>query len=98
MIFYIVKTIRVEEIDGDEICNDSSDAIYIESQTAYDTIKFNYGDLSEQGYNQYAVVLATTSGLYPAPQELSWFVWDKEEEKYIQCDRPDFMEGYSLTI
>ena len=98
MIFYIVKTIRVEEIEGSEIWNDSTDAIYIDSQTAFDTVKFNYGDLCEQGYNQYAVVLATKGGLYPTPQELAWYVWDTEEQKYIQCDRPEFMEGYGLTV
>lgn len=98
MIFYIVKTMRVEEIEGSLLWNDSSDAIYIDSQMAYDVVRFNQADISENGYNQYAIVLATKGGLYPEVQELTWFKWDSVENKYVQCDRPDIMNGYSLTV
>ena len=95
MILYIVKTVHCE--DGENWCS-SSDAIYIDSKTAFDTVRYNWGDIYEAGFNQYAVVLATQGGLYPTPQELQWYKWDKEQNGYQPCERPEFMDGWSLTI
>ena len=94
MILFIVKTIHVNQNDEDDVYwEDSSDAVYFDAKSAYDNVRFNWGDLCEAGYNQYAVILANRGGLYPTSDELAWFKWNVEESAYEPCDRPDFMDG-----
>ena len=61
-------------------------------------MRFNWGDLCEAGYNQYAVILATQGGLYPTSEELAWFEWNQEEHKYEICYRPNFMNGICFSL
>ena len=99
MILFIVKTIHVSIDDEDDVYwEDSSDAVYFDSKSAYDNVRFNWGDLCEAGYNQYAVILATQGGLYPTSTELAWYKWNKETNKYEQCDRPEFMDGIGFSL
>ena len=99
MILFIVKTIHVSIDDEDDVYwVDSSDAVYFDAKSAYDNVRFNWGDLCEAGYNQYAVILATQGGLYPTSDELAWYKWDKETNEYEQCDRPEFMDGIGFSL
>jgi hypothetical protein len=99
MILFIVKTIHVSIDDEDDVYwEDSSDAVYFDVKSAYDNVRFNWGDLCEAGYNQYAVILATKGGLYPTSDELAWYRWNKETNEYEQCDRPEFMDGIGFSL
>ena len=99
MILFIVKTIHVSVDDEDDVYwEDSSDAVYFDAESAYDNVRLNWGDLCEAGYNQYAVILANQGGLYPTSDELAWFKWNKETNKYEQCNRPEFMDGIGFSL
>ena len=99
MILFIVKTIHVNQNDEDDVYwEDSSDAVYFDAKSAYDNVRFNWGDLCEAGYNQYAVVLEVLEGIYPIGEELGWFCWNKEEDCYEPCDRPHFLDGFCFSI
>lgn len=92
---FIVKTIHINK-EGN--WNDSSDGIFMHITDAFDVIENNTGDLCEAGYNQYAVVLEVVEGIYPIGEELGWFYWNKEEGRYEQCDRPEFMDGIGFSL
>lgn len=94
-MFYIVKTIHVKDND---CWNATSDAIFSKLQPALQCIGCNAGDLCEDGYNQWAVVIAAEEGVYPITTEIQWFVWDKYAKEYIRTIRPPFMDGWMLSI
>ena len=92
MILFIVKTIHINETkDHEKYWSDSSDAVYFDAQSAYDIVRFNYSNLSDDGYNQYVVILTNSGGIYPTSNELVWYKWNEETSKYEECDRPDFI-------
>lgn len=99
MILFIVKTIHVIETEnGDKFWSDSSDAVYFDAQSAYDIVRFNYSNLSDDGYNQYVVILTNSGGIYPTSNELVWYKWNEEINKYEECDRPDFMGEVKFSL
>lgn len=95
MILFIVKTIHVDK-EGN--WHDSSDAVYFDAKSAYDNVRFNWGDLCEAGYNQYAVILANRGGLYPVSDELAWYKWNDEKNGYEPCNKPNFADGFCFSI
>ena len=99
MILFIVKTIHVVETEnGDKFWSDSSDAVYFDAQSAYDIVRLNYSNLSDDGYNQYVVILTNGGGIYPTSNELVWYKWNEEINKYEECDRPDFMGEVKFSL
>ena len=99
MILFIVKTMHVIETEsGDKFWSDSSDAVYFDAQSAYDIVRFNYSNLSDDGYNQYVVILTNGGGIYPTSNELVWYKWNEETNKYEECDRPDFLDGVKFSL
>ena len=77
MILFIVKTIHaIETENGDTFWSDSSDAVYFDAQSAYDIVRLNYSNLSDDGYNQYVVILTNSGGIYPTSNELVWYKWN----------------------
>ena len=99
MILFIVKTMHVVETEsGDKFWSDSSDAVYFDAQSAYDIVRFNYSNLSDDGYNQYAVILTNCGGIYPTSNELVWYKWNEETNKYEECDRPDFLGEVKFSL
>ena len=99
MILFIVKTIHVSETkDGDKFWYDSSDAVYFDAQSAYDIVRLNYSNLSDDGYNQYAVILTNSGGIYPTSNELVWYKWNEEINKYEECDRPEFIGEVKFSL
>ena len=99
MILFIVKTIHVNETeDHEKYWSDSSDAVYFDAQSAYDIVRFNYSNLSDDGYNQYVVILTNGGGIHPISNELVWYKWNEETNKYEECDRPDFMGEVKFSL
>ena len=92
---YVVKTIHINK-EGN--WNASSDAIFMNVLDALDVVESNAGDLCEDGYNQYAVVLEILEGIYPIGEEICWFFWNREEDCYEPCDRPHFADGFCFSI
>ena len=100
MKLYLIKTICIIKDPNtlDEIWNHTTDAVVTDLQVAMTIIHNNACDLSEEGYNKYAGILEIETGLYPIGEELAWYVWDKQEQRYVSCDRPEILYGYCLTI
>lgn len=100
MKLYLIKTICIiKDPDNlDEVWNHTTDAVVTDLQVAMTIIQNNAGDLSEEGYNKYAGILEIETGLYPIGEELAWYIWDKQEKRYVSCDRPEILYGYCLSI
>lgn len=101
-MIFIVKTVRVTKDSDEEKWYGpflaDTDAFFILKDDAFRCVAFNYGDLSENGYNQYAVICSVKQGVYPIPHEEQWFQWNKEKNAYEMCDRPAFMHDYGLPL
>ena len=94
-MFYIIKTIHIR--DDQRWCA-SSDGIFLDIQEALRRVEQNSCDLCEAGYNQYAAVVCFGEGMYPFGEEIQWFIWDRYGEEYMRTVRPDFMDGWALSI
>lgn len=94
-MFYIIKTIHIR--DDQRWCA-SSDGIFLDMQEALERVEQNSCDLCEAGYNQYAAVVRFGGGMYPLGEEIQWFIWDRYGEEYMRTVRPDFMDGWALSI
>ena len=93
--YYIIKTIHVSK---DDRWGATSDGIFSEPETPTLVIRKNMYDLCEGGYNQYATVIRFEEGVYPWGEELIWFRWNKEKDVYEECDRPEFLENWALSL
>lgn len=60
---------------------------YSTSQESCDAVKSNRGEMHELRYN-YAVVEEVPSGVWRLVTGEIWFAWSKEEERWIQCKKP----------
>lgn len=100
MEVFLIKTISIDSYD-DELgiqwgCQ--NDGLFFSVETAAQVIENNWGDISECGTNEYAAIIRTTGGLYPIVQEMGWYWWNSQTKSYQSCDRPEFMDGWSLTL
>ena len=93
---YIIKTIHINS--ETKSWNATSDGIFSKVDVARLCIEKNLCDLCEAGYNQYAVIMSFEEGLYPLGEEIQWFIWDKYAEEYVHTIRPEFMDGWALSL
>ena len=92
---YAVKTFH---INGDDWTG-STDAIYDDIVDALMCIELNSLDLSDDGYNQYAMICPFELGLYPIleTEDQLWFEWWDDHYHAIP-KRPEIFGQWALTI
>ena len=95
IVIYCIKQFgTTQQPVGDTI------GFFTDLDDAKECVTKNSGDMAEGGYYPYAVIFPVQEGLYnfPSPEVERWYVWIKSENAYIQTSRPDFMEGWALSI
>lgn len=92
---YIIKTFHKNK---DDSIISSNDAIFMDLISAIQAVNENECDLSEDGYNQYAMIGEIETGMYPIVDEILWFAWNKESQYYGSCLRPTFTTGMAYTL
>ena len=98
--YYVIKNFwePIERCGGETIF------LYPISETTkeevLDLVKNNACDMYECGAYPYVMVGIATDGFYPAvDEEIQWFKYDEDEEKYKEIDRPkDIMDCIRFMI
>ena len=97
---YAVKTFHVQS-NPDSIYDwtGSTDAIFDNFTDALRCIEHNALDLSDDGYNQYALICPFELGLYPIleTEDQLWFEWWDDRYHAIPI-RPEVFGPWALTI
>jgi len=70
---------------------------YDTREKAVDAVINNVSDIQECYYD-YVVIEELEQGIHPLPNDLinytheTWFVWNKNEEKWVRCEKPTFSD------
>jgi len=56
---------------------------------ANECIECNDLDINEHGYYPYAVIEEVIPGIYTYPRVEHWYKWNRNEEKYEPCEKPE---------
>ena len=78
--------------------NSSTDGWFETAEKSIEAVLCNYGDLSEDGMNKYALVGSVVPGMYSIVEDMCWFKWNKERGGYDRTDRPDFARGWCYGL
>lgn len=103
---YLIRTLSLaanvpDDIDNvriaDVILDDRCPGFFRKYEEAYDCCINNKGDIFEDGYYNYAVIIRQGEGLYRNEEEVQWFHFQIIGEQYDRiasvstCERPDIL-------
>lgn len=85
-----VKIIHTSAFDTKSRCV----GFFTKLKKAKEAVKYNYGNIYENGYYPFCVIERLREGLYNVTTDKYWYKWDLKKSGYIKIKEPEYFKIY----